>query len=107
MSFCIGLEMAITFHGWIPEAVDTVTSVRGRSTRWSPKAPFQCTCKDVPDGFRLSRFIAGSSRFYRVTVTPPAAALLSAAKITSNVFFASLKLVSGMSSPLSRASKNA
>ena len=103
--------MAVAFHGWIPEAVDTVTSVCGERSRsfnsLSPKAPFQCTCKDVPDDFRLSRFIAGSSRFYRVTVTPPAAALLSAAKITSNVFFASLKLVSGMSSPLSRASKNA
>ena len=38
---------------------------------------------------------------------PPCAALLSAAKITSKVFFASLKLVSGMSRPASRASKKA
>jgi hypothetical protein len=103
--------MAFAFHGWIPEAVDTVTSVCGERSRSFNSLVTQIAgsvhVQRLPDGFSLSRLIAGSSRFYSVTGTPPAAALLSDAKITSNVFFASLKLVSGMSSPLSRASKNA
>ena len=52
---------------------------------------------------RGSRSIHHGSR----TGWPPWAALASAAKITSKVFLASLKLVSGMSSPRSRASKKA
>ena len=36
----MSLEMAVAFHGWIPEAVDTVTSVCGeRSRSFNPLVP--------------------------------------------------------------------